>query len=171
MKKYTRGFTLIELLVVIAIIGILSSVVLVSLNSARSKGKDAKIQAELAQVRTQLEADYNGGYADLTGAAGNIAILNASGAGYANLQTVINDIGNNLPTPVTTLSGSMTVANGFVIFTTVTSGTPSNFGVYSKTSQGYVCLDSYGNTKVKTAGDALPANYAAITAPTTALCQ
>jgi prepilin-type N-terminal cleavage/methylation domain-containing protein len=59
MKKYTKGFTLIELLVVIAIIGILSSVVLVSLNTARSKGNDASVKANLGAVRTQAELYYN----------------------------------------------------------------------------------------------------------------
>ena len=51
-KQY-RGFTLIELLVVIAIIGVLSAVVLASLNSARSKGNDAGVKANLNTVGTQ----------------------------------------------------------------------------------------------------------------------
>ncbi len=53
-----RGFTLIELLVVIAIIGILSAVVLASLNTARSKGNDASIQSNLSAVRTQAQLYY-----------------------------------------------------------------------------------------------------------------
>lgn len=49
------GFTLIELLVVIAIIGLLASVVLASLNSARTKGRDARRLADLKEIATQIE--------------------------------------------------------------------------------------------------------------------
>lgn len=59
MKNVRKGFTLIELLVVIAIIGILSAVVLASLNSARAKGADASIKANLSGIRAQGELNYD----------------------------------------------------------------------------------------------------------------
>ncbi len=57
--KNNKGFTLIELLVVIAIIGILSSVVLASLTTARSKGSDAAVQSQLSNMRAQAELYYS----------------------------------------------------------------------------------------------------------------
>jgi prepilin-type N-terminal cleavage/methylation domain-containing protein len=59
MKNSQKGFTLIELLVVIAIIGILSSVVLASLTTARSKGSDAAIKSQLSNMRAQAELYYS----------------------------------------------------------------------------------------------------------------
>lgn len=59
MFKKNKGFTLIELLVVIAIIGILASIVLVSLNSARAKARDVRRVADLRQVATALEMYYD----------------------------------------------------------------------------------------------------------------
>ena len=60
MKNNKEGFTLIELLVVIAIIGILSAVVLASLNSARNRAKDASIQSSMASLRSYSETYYSG---------------------------------------------------------------------------------------------------------------
>jgi prepilin-type N-terminal cleavage/methylation domain-containing protein len=74
MQKQTNGFTLIELLVVIAIIGILSSVVLGALTTARAKGADAAVKEDLHGVRSQAEILYsdNGTY---TGVCSDTKIL------------------------------------------------------------------------------------------------
>jgi prepilin-type N-terminal cleavage/methylation domain-containing protein len=88
-----RGFTLIELLVVIAIIGILASVVLASLNSARDKGSDAAIKSNLNNARAQAELYYSNqspnGYTSVCTDAGGITTMytaasNANGSGGQN---------------------------------------------------------------------------------------
>ena len=91
MQK-NKGFTLIELLVVIAIIGILASVVLASLNSARAKGADAAIKSNLANTRAQAEISYDddGDYTNVcTDIAGAIdSAKSASGITAATTTTL-----------------------------------------------------------------------------------
>ncbi len=54
----SQGFTLIELLVVISIIGILSSVVLASLSSARGKARDAERASDITEINKALQMYY-----------------------------------------------------------------------------------------------------------------
>ncbi|HVU06570.1 MAG TPA: type II secretion system protein [Candidatus Paceibacterota bacterium] len=79
MKNLKKGFTLIELLVVIAIIGILSSVVLASLNSARNKGSDAAVKAQLVSLRPQAELYFDGA-GNYGSAAGTVSSCSTSGS-------------------------------------------------------------------------------------------
>lgn len=78
---YQRGFTLIELLVVIAIIGILASVVLASLNSARDKGTDAAAKSNLNNMRAQAELFYDdaGNYTNVCDDPNMSAAITAAG--------------------------------------------------------------------------------------------
>ncbi len=85
-----KGFTLIELLVVIAIIGLLSTLAVVALSSARTKARDSKRLSDLKQVQTALELYYTDQNAypvqdpAANLGAGNLVCLNNAGFGAAN---------------------------------------------------------------------------------------
>jgi len=102
-KSQTRGFTLIELLVVIAIIGILASVVLASLNSARDKGEDAATKSNLNNIRAQAELVYDDAQGSYDGVCDNAQVVNAiTSAGGTCIDTAagagtdgVDDDGSN----------------------------------------------------------------------------
>jgi prepilin-type N-terminal cleavage/methylation domain-containing protein len=131
-----RGFTLIELLVVIAIIGILSSVVLASLNTARSKGTDAKIQSELRsiQVNAEIYYDNNGntyGSTFPTGGSCTTASTMFVSATNPNISQIITDLRSVSPTADPICYSSATAyAIGHVLT--------------SPTATTYFCADSTG---------------------------
>jgi len=159
MKKNTsRGFTLIELLVVIAIIGILSSVVLASLSTARNKGKGTAIKAALNSLRTQMEVKADGGAYGPTTGSGVAGVgddkCDVTTAYYVTdpqAKAILDNIKTNVSDTMVYCSvDSATVAAiKFAVAVTLPDGT------------GIQCVDNSGNVKL-TAG-------AAGTAPTTAV--
>ncbi len=89
MKKNNKGFTLIELLVVIAIIGILASIILVSLNTAREKGKDSSAIGSFSAIRSQAEIFLtdNNVYTGLFADPGVIKLITAAETKTAHTAT------------------------------------------------------------------------------------
>ena len=89
-----KGFTLVELLIVIAIIGILATVVIVSLASSRGRARDTRRMADLATIRTALELyrDMNGNYPTVTGWA-----YSTNNAAWQSLQSQLSQFLSSLP--------------------------------------------------------------------------
>lgn len=157
MKKNSKkGFTLIELLVVVAIIGVLASVVLASLNTARAKGANAAIKANMANIRAQAEIVYDSTSPNGYGTASNASVcptLAAIGGGTAN--SVFSS------SPATTLVIANQVASA-IQSSTGTSGTQGTdmfcgsttiawaASVKLKVAEGsnnFWCVDSTGASK------------------------
>jgi prepilin-type N-terminal cleavage/methylation domain-containing protein len=140
-KSFKKGFTLIELLVVVAIIGILASVVLASLSTARTKGKDAAAEAEISSIRAQNEifaSSASGGYGTaetITNASASDAV---SACGQAQTIALLSAINTNTGSTATCAVG----VNGatWVAWSKLSSQTaPANF-----------CADSSGFSGART---------------------
>ncbi len=138
LKNSKKGFTLIELLVVIAIIGILSSIVLASLNSARSKGSDAAIKANLANIRTQAEIVY-----DNTNPNSYVNVC-ADPTFLAGLTAAANALGGTVVSVLTTAGTASTV----ICHETATAWAAAS--PLKSNSANSWCVDNSGDAKQET---------------------
>lgn len=96
MLENKKGFTLIELLIVIAIIGLISTLAVVSISSARRKSRDSKRVADMKQLQTAIEMFYgaNGTYKPTGCATAGTKVSACTGAGSSGLSDFIASIAN-----------------------------------------------------------------------------
>ena len=127
------GFTLIELLVVIAIIGLLASVVLYSLGSARTKGVDAATRDNMASIRSQAEIFATNNSNNYTGLCSTDPKVSAM---LVNLKIVDTQQAVN---PTITAYGTTGAAN-----TITCHDTTSGWAVEAPLNSGFWCVDSGG---------------------------
>ncbi len=112
MYKEKKAFTLIELLVVIAIIGLLSTLSIIALNSARAKARDAKRISDVKQMQVALEMYYNdmADYPDDASIAPGLAIA-STGTGSSTFLRVIPVP----PTPIDGLACNTAVGTSYAV--------------------------------------------------------
>ena len=132
MNKLRAGFTLIELIVVIAIVSFLTMIVLVSLNSARGRGKDSRVISDVQQTRIALEKSFgSSGYHNLS-----------SDGSYVGSGDVINSL-NTLKSDAVTNGGAITVV-------TNNTNPVTAYAIYGQLVSDpskYFCIASDGSTQ------------------------
>ena len=153
IAKNKKGFTLVELLVVIAIIGLLSTIAVIALSTARSKGRDTTRIADVKTLSTALEQYFTDNSSYPGAVSSGAALGSSSGKTDCLTSTKVCSCLSNATGGFTDACGTPVYMTNVPTYPGTVSGACTTDGVYATPTTPFINQFCYFADATSTAGN------------------